>query len=117
MTLNGLIIRNHSYILISDIGSTEETALLCHTNHPVKPGSSNSGGDWYAPDGTRVNVDDVPGLTRNRGPMVVRLFQTTSTSDVPEGLYHCSVNDKNLVSHRVFIGLYYRGSGRLNINV
>ena len=35
LSLNGDIIRNHGYVVISDIGSTDNTALLCHTNHPA----------------------------------------------------------------------------------
>ena len=32
LSLNGDIIPNHGYVLISDIGFTDDTALLCHTN-------------------------------------------------------------------------------------
>ena len=59
---------------ISVIGSSDTTALLCHTNRPAS--GAISGGNWLALDGTRVGgpcSHDVARLDRNRGPMVVRL--------------------------------------------
>ena len=94
-------------MLISDIGSTEDTALLCHTNRP--PNSANSGGDWVAPDGTRVNGDDVPGFTRNRGSMVVRLKRTTGTP--AQGIYQCSIMDDQSEVQLIYVGLYNMGEG------
>ena len=106
LTLNNKFIPNHGYVDISDIGSNDDTALLCHTNRPPPAGSQHSGGEWYAPDGTRVNGNDVPGVTRNRGPMVVRLKRTTGTP--AEGIYHCEVNDTE-TQQTVYVGLYSDG--------
>ena len=100
---------NHGYVVISDIGSTDSTALLCHTNRPPLASSNHSGGNWYAPDGDRVNLDDVPGFTRNRGPMVVRLKKTTCNP--AHGIYHCSVMDADGNDKIVRVGLYNDGKG------
>ena len=89
--------------MISDIGSTDDTALLCNTNYNGTPSSGN----WFAPDGTRVNFDDVPGVTRTRGPMVVRLKRTTATP--AEGIYRCEVNDNTETQQTVYVGLYSDG--------
>ena len=98
---------------ISDIGSSDTTALLCHTNRPSPPpGSVASGGDWFAPDGTRVGTlgsTDVPGFERNRGPMLVRLRRTSSTPY--EGIYRCEVYDATEVPQTVYVGLYNTGRG------
>ena len=92
--------------MISDIGSTDNTALLCITNHPpTEGGGRNSGGDWFAPDETRVNSDDVPGFRRNRDPMVVRLLRNSLTP--VEGIYYCVVRDASNIELVVSIGLYY----------
>ena len=96
---------------ISDIGSTDETALLCHTNHPRSPHSHHSGGDWFAPDGTRVNEDDVPGFTRDRRSMVVRLKRNTGTPH--EGIYWCSILDAASVQYTIYVRLYNRGEGNI----
>ena len=95
---------------IGDIGSTDNTALLCITNRPPPSGSSNSGGSWFAPDGTivgSVGSGDVPGFERNRGPMVVRVRRTTGTA--AEGIYYCEVMDNTETEQRVYVGIYNGG--------
>ena len=92
---------------ISDIGSTDNTALLCVTNYPGTPTSGN----WYGPDGTRVNLMDVPGVTRTRGFMVVRLRRITGTT--PEGIYRCSVEDAASIYQTLYVGLYNTGGGNV----
>ena len=111
LSLNGIVIPNNGYVEISDIGSDDDTALLCHTNQPPPPDSAHSGGDWFAPDVTRVQDIYVPGFTRNRGAMVVRLKRTSGTP--PEGIYHCSIIDAALTPQTVYVGLYNTGEGNL----
>ena len=105
---------------ISDIGSSNTYALLCHTNRPPPPGSITSGGDWFAPDGNRVGSPGstyVPGFKRNRGPMVVRLRRSSSgTPD--EGIYECAIRGQDYtVNTEVYVGLYNTGGGILAIIV
>ena len=109
LSLNGTVIPNHGYVEISGIGSTDDSALLCHTNFPPPSGSTNSGGNWWAPNGTRVHYSDVPGFVRNRAPMVVRLIRTSGTP--PEGIYQCSIMDGEDVNQIVHAGLYNAGQG------
>ena len=117
LSLNGEVIPNHGYVEISDIGSSDTTALLCHTNRP--PYYYNSGGDWSAPDGTRVgslSSTDVPGFERNRGPMVVRLRRRTSGSAPDEGIYQCSVQEQGATDNtKVCVGLYNTGGGECRL--
>ena len=56
LSLNDAIIPKNSYVGFNDIGSTENTALICNTNRPVINifNKRHSGGDWYGPSGTRV---------------------------------------------------------------
>ena len=109
-SLNGTVIPNHGYVEIGDIGSSDDSALLCHTNRPPSPGSAHSGGNWWAPDGTRVSGSDVPGVTINRAPMVVRLKRTSGTP--PQGIYRCRIQDEASIVHtRVSVGLYNSGRG------
>ena len=109
LSLNGDIIPNHGYVMISDIGSTGNTALLCHTNKPAS--GSNSGGDWFAPDGFRVNGNEVPGFRRRRGPMVVRLLRNTATDPPAEGIYDCVIEDDTFTPQTVYVGLFSSGGG------
>ena len=83
LSLNGEIIPVNGYVLISNIGSNDESALLCHTNRLPSPGDNiNSGGNWFAPNGTRVNYDDVPG--------VIYPKQRSSRGETEEDTWYCS---------------------------
>ena len=118
LSLNGDIIPNHGYVVISDIGSTgDNTALLCRTNRPPPDGSANSRGDWFAPDQTRVPNGGVAGFMRNRNPMVVRLFRNTATGPPVEGIYHCMVQDDTNTRKAVYVGLYNMGGGMYDISI
>ena len=109
LSLNGDFIPNHGYVMISDIGSTDNTALLCITNKAAPNGSSDSGGDWFAPDGDTVGSSIVPGFDRNRAAMIVRLRSNDGTPE--EGIYHCVVEDADNIPQRVYVGLYNSGGG------
>ena len=94
---------------ISDIGSADETSLLCITNRPPRSGSLNSGGDWFAPDRTRVDGTGVPGFSRTRGPMVVRLRKNTAADPAYEGIYYCFAMDNTETVQTVYVGIYNGG--------
>ena len=110
LSLDDDIISNHGYVEISGIGYNDDSALLCHTNFPPPPPSTHSGGDWHAPDGTRVFLTDVPGVTISRGFTVVRLKRRTSGTP-PEGIYRCTIDDAALTPQMVYVGLYTTGIG------
>ena len=122
LTLNGDYIPNHGYVMISDIGSTGDTALICNTNRIANISVSlsegrmrfHSGGDWHAPDGTIVgDLDEstVPGFERDRRPMKVRLHRNTTTATPSEGIYYCVVEDDTFTNQTVYVGLYNSGGG------
>ena len=113
LSLNGAFIPNHGYVLISDVGSNDTTALLCHTNRPPLHRLHHSEGDWYTPVGTRVvskSSIGVRGFVRNRGPMVVRLLKSSSNVAL-EGIYHCSIQDNKFTNQTVYVGLYNHDKG------
>ena len=105
-------------MVINDIGSTDDTALICHTNRVGNitdiGGDKNSGGDWVAPNGMTVGFGDmssIPGFIRRRSPMMVRLLRNTATDPPSEGIYHCLVEDDTLTEQTVYVGLYNSGEG------
>ena len=114
LSLNGRVISNHGYVVISDIGTAgDDTALLCITNRPPPTDGGNSGGDWFAPGGTRVGAGAaVLGVRRNRGPMVVRLYRNTATGTPAEGIYQCQIQDDVESLQRVYVGLYNDVGGK-----
>ena len=111
LTLNGDYIPNHGYVNISDIGSNDDTALICNTNNVTTHVQNR---DWFAPDRTAVGNQDngnVPGFERNRGPMVVRLHRRTASDPPSEGIYYCVVEDDTFKYQTVYVGLYNSGGG------
>ena len=114
LSLDGIVIPNHGYVEIGDIGSiSDNEALLCHTNNPPPPPSTTSGGEWYAPNGNRVGgTPAVPGFMRTRGSMVVRLGESTGTPPL-EGIYRCEIEDADETLQTVYVGLYNAGAGRV----
>ena len=112
LSMNGSIIPNHGYVVISDIGTAgDDTALLCHTNRPPE---SFHRGHWFGPDGTTVlrNFPGVPGFRRNRGPMVVHLYRSTvSTESSAEGIYYCQIQDNVDILQTITVGLYNSTEG------
>ena len=118
LSLDGSVIPNHGYVIISEISfsgdSSTTTPLICNTN---KSGMTHSGGNWISPTGVTVgNLDSatVPRFGRNRGPMVVRLWRTTVSTDSPvEGIYRCEVKDATEMLQTVYVGLYNDGRGMI----
>ena len=113
LSLNGDNIPNHGYVVISDIGTADGTALLCNTNYLPDDGG-HSGGNWYGPDGTRVgglHSIDVPGFYRKRAFGLVRLIRDTATGTPTEGIYSCTVQDDTMTEQTVYVGLYNSGGG------
>ena len=92
---------------ISDIGSTNADALICHTDRPAPNGNTNPEGDWFTPDGDR----NVPGFRINRAPMIIRLLSGSGTP--AQGIYHCliEVQSSHAMFKDAFVGLYHSGEG------
>ena len=115
LSLNGVSIPNHGYVVISDIGSTDGTALLCNTNHLLVAGSANSRGNWFGPDGSTVGSISTVGSAdfgRTRGPGLVRLIRNSDATGTPtEGIYSCIIQDDTLTLQTVYVGLYNSGGG------
>ena len=96
-------------MVISDIGSTNADALICHTDRPNPNGNANPGGDWFAPDGEMI----ISGFRTNRGPKVLRLLSATDSDPPAQGIYHCLIEAKTSQDtfRNVYIGLYTSGEG------
>ena len=107
--MNNKYIPNNGIVAIGEIGFTDDTALLCHTNYLLSPDSVSSGGDWLGPNGTRVlgehERNGVPGFVRNRGPYVVRLKRSTSMIQ-HKGVYKCVIQDDTLANRTIYVTLY-----------
>ena len=101
-------------MVISDIGSTNADALICHTDRPDPNGNPNPEGDWFAPDGGMT----ISGFRTNGGPKVLRLLRATDSGPPAQGIYHCVIEAKigQNPFQNVHIGLYTSGEGMYQSN-
>lgn len=110
MTIRGANVSENGYIDFDLIGSTNEKAVLCHTNDPTccAKGQENPG-HWYFPDGSVVqsytnNIEQGGSarsfLARSRGmnPSVVRLYHFINNRAMnpiaqERGCFRCEIHD------------------------
>ena len=114
LSLNGSVIPNHGYILISDIGFTDETALLCNANLSPSDDQSYSEGTWFTPNQTKIPEKDEgnQGFLSNRTDTSVRLKRYNSMDAPQDGIYSCEINNTSTnATLSVYVGLYHGSEG------
>ena len=109
-SLSGTMYQNNSKVTLEDIGEGHD-ALFCKTNqtaccHPSYTGNGSSFGNWYFPNGTKVN--NKLDFYRTRGHMVVRLNRRRGGV---EGIYRCVIPDSMNVKQTIYIGVYTASTG------
>ena len=102
-------------ILITDIGYTVNSALLCQSSLV----HSDVGKNWYLhpTNKSTANSDRIisagqsdRGWHRNRGPRVVRLWRNLTTT-AKEGVFTCNIDgDSNTP---VSVGIYYHSESMI----
>ena len=109
VSLKGVIYSDHGLVAMSNVGSSDSTAIICYTNYSDVHGSGHEG-NWISPDGTRVDSSgSVPRFTTTRGPLIVRLLRTSGTPQ--QGIYQCVVRNATAVLYTMHVGLYNSGEG------
>ena len=101
----------HGYVAISELGTTEDTALVCRTDQANCCDGDNIEGGWFNPNGTMVEFNDSSqGFYSSVGSDGVRLLRGSA---IPvEGIYTCRATDSSSTTQTVFIGLYNEDGGR-----
>ena len=109
VTLKGVFHLDHGLVVMSNVNSSDSTAIICYTNYSDVHGSGHEG-NWISPDGTTVDSSgSVQGFTTTRGPLIVRLLRTSGTPQ--QGIYQCVVQNDTAVLYTVHVGLYNSGEG------
>ena len=99
-------------MVISALGTTDNTALVCRTDQPNCCVGNNITGGWFDPSGTMIEFDasSSQGFYSSGGSDGIRLLQGTG---IPvEGIYTCRVADGSSTTQTVFVGLYNQGGGQ-----
>ena len=111
-TLNGTTYQNNSLVTLENIGDSYDDALHCMTDLPAccrPPYISNTTGNWYFPNGTRVLSSGVQSdYYRTRGQSVVLLHRKRGGVI---GIYSCVVPDATNVNQTIYIGVYSAVAG------
>ena len=119
ISIGGVILPNDAFVELSDVESTVDDSLQCHTDLPscCSGGQGIHRGDWYFPNGTRLYF--YGGISQSRGAQQVSLRRMNSVSDVESGIFRCdiSVHSDVDISTRdsVYVGIYSTGGGTLLI--
>ena len=118
--LRGIHHPNNSLVTIDDIG-TDNNALLCLTPFmnccSVQYTSNGTLGDWFLPDGNRVENRNTPleDFERNRGASII-LLHKVGNQPATAGLFTCSVPNINKTIVRLYIGIFPSNSGKCRTN-
>ena len=114
----GQTLANHSYVDLSLVGDTSDN-VQCHTDlETCCTGSDGSHrGDWYFPDGDRLQfLDDIHEQRVGQGVWLRRRNSATS----PVGIYRCEIPTNDVYDNHntsvrdapVYVGLYTGSGGR-----
>ena len=105
----------NAYVVISALGTTNDSALVCRTDQPDCCEGDNITGGWFDPSGTMISFDasSSQGLYSSGGSEGIHLLRGTG---IPvEGIYTCRVADGTSTIQTVFVGLYNDYRGQRNI--
>ena len=111
LNFGGENLPTHGYVAISQLGTTEDTALVCRTDQANCCDGGNIEGGWFNPNGTMVefNANSSQGFYSSGGSDGIRLLRG---SGIPvEGIYTCRATDSSSNTQNVFVGLYNEDGG------
>lgn len=106
----GVIIANHSYLNIND-----DIHIECSSNYiPTKDETYT--GDWFSPNGSSVGSyndsnNEGLGTWRSKNPTTIHLRRKSISTNPPEGLFYCEIQDRATRVQKLYVGLYSSGRG------
>ena len=107
LSLEGQTIANNSYIDIDEIGISDDSTLMCHTNRT----SSMVEGNWYYPNGTIVETEGESNMSDaffrvNKTGGVISLFKTSSNIASSEtGQFYCIILNANNINQTLYVNI------------
>ena len=120
LSLNGETVPNDGYVLVSDIGTDNNNALLCNTDRSdcCRGGDHPNGiaqGRWYRPDGMEVMSFTIeyaadPTQARNffyrsRGTGIVRLHRRGIPPQSQRGHFRCVIPDASGTNVTLYVNI------------
>ena len=86
----------------------------CYFVQPIEKmmSSCNIPGSWFLPNGSKIpsSINNTQSLHVALGNQTVGLNITNSV-DLPTGIYHCEMMDRNNNTHHLYAGIYPENEG------
>ena len=95
-----------------------EGALFCSTDRKdCCDNESDIHGNWFLPNGSKVlatNNTHFEAAYVTWGNQTVGLNRVNSNDslELPSGVYHCEMMDKNNITHHLYVGIYHENEGK-----
>ena len=94
--------------LITVNGTQEEKKVIfCSTD--TKNDDLNIPGSWFLPNGSKATTN-TQSLHTALGNQTVGL-NITNSAELPSGIYHCEMMDRENVTHHLYAGIYPEDEG------
>ena len=111
----GQTLADHSWVDINQVRNKSSNNIQCHTDLSTccRVAQGIHRGDWYFPNGDRLQFPDVHAIVQRRLAQRVDLRRNRGTG--PTGIYRCdiptdAVHD-NSIRETVYVGLYTSDGG------
>lgn len=92
-------------------------ALICATDRKTCCSAElDPYGNWYMPNGSKImrQVNGSQVFYVSRGNQTVELnYVDASDLEVPTGIYHCEISDKNNEINHLYVGIYPHNKGSI----
>ena len=103
--------RNNTLITVNGIQGDEQ-ALFCSTDRRnCCTDELNLPGNWLLPNGSEISS------STNTQSLHITLGNQTMglniSPELPSGIYHCEMMDRDNVTHHLYAGIYPEGEGML----
>ena len=86
----------------------DNAALFCSTDREnCCIDEFNIPGSWFLPNGSKISTN-IQSLHIALGNQTVGLI---ISPDLPTGIYHCEMMDRDNVTHHLYVGIYHENEG------
>ena len=111
--------QSNNTLLREDIIGEGERVLFCSTDRKdCCDNESDIHGNWFLPNGSKVLATknthfETAYVTRGNQTVGLNRVNNSSSLELPSGVYHCEMMDKNNITHYLYIGIYHENEGKL----
>jgi hypothetical protein len=96
---------------VNDIHTQEdEKVLFCSTDRENDEFIDNIPGSWFLPNRSKLSLStaNIQSLHTTLGDQTVGL---SISPDLPSGIYHCEMMDRDNFTHHLYAGIYPEDGG------